>query len=961
MDLLIKLRVYRGNLNQTLHICSTLTRSPGVSASTLEAEKGRIQVARDEYQSCWTSFLSQISDEDVTVRNEITAHYQVMNNIPVILSECDVAITQITSSPVKVNPNLSPQSLTPPTSAPVARVPKIELPEFDGVPEKWETFWDIYSELIHNNSNIPTTTKFAFLRQALKGKALDAIRGSKTTQSDYDSAIAMLKSLFVDKEKVLDQLFYNFLRRQSVKNDADSIFQFLVDLEADIRMLSKHCDVQSSDWILARIARDKLPPEAHQFLIHYHSSTVMNTKDIIQGLKLYVDYLKSSSKKFVDKTKVDPKDIGSYSVTNVAKSDVTSNSHTSKPRPNAIKCTFCQLSNHKSYECKKFDTYPKRLQRVKELKLCLKCLKTGHVASSCTYRIKRPCFHCSRNDHLSFMCTTQGSTNNSKPDPNNSTSHPETSSLSTSKPKSNETAKNNVSVSSIFNVNSSTVLPTAMVDVLNSAERKSLKVRAFFDQGAQRSFISRKVIERLKIKAKGKDLIHLFPFRADPQVENLDIVHVITKLGGRRKRLKLLVVDEIPITLIQPGVTIVAKTLQNQGVSLADNYETDEVKEIDMLIGSDYYPFFISGMHSIDGVFLLKTPGGAIIYGPIQCDQTRSNSLVQSIAVYRVSAQSCSPVQENETEWEMSHKLWNLDVVGIQDERFSVDELNTYQKYLDNVQYYDDKYWVRLPWKTSHPPLPHNYFSAHAQFLSLYRRLQNEPELFRHYDKIIREQVELGFIELVPEFKLKESHYIPHHCVTKESLTTPIRIVYNCSSKSGKDKVSLNDCLETGPSLTGKLVNVLTKFRSQNFAFSADISKADFHFLHVPSCSNPADLLSRGQSFKSFKKSQLWFRGPPWLQTGEWPIQKEHVAIHEITTEVVEQPTHNPLFDIAHYSDLNKLLRITNVFCKFLRFKFPNMCLLDPLIYWIKLSQSEHFHIICKLLNGENVTNSDNS
>ena len=76
--------------------------------------------------------------------------------------------------------------------------------------------------------------------------------------------------------------------------------------------------------------------------------------------------------------------------------------------------------------------------------------------------------------------------------------------------------------------------------------------------------------------------------------------------------------------------------------------------------------------------------------------------------------------------------------------------------------------------------------------------------------------------------------------------------------------------------------------------------KADFQFLHVPSYSNPADLLSRGQSLKLFKKSQLWFQGPSWLQTGEWPIQKEHVVIHEITTEVVQQPTFNPLFDITN-------------------------------------------------------------
>ena len=73
-------------------------------------------------------------------------------------------------------------------------------------------------------------------------------------------------------------------------------------------MLANHCDVGANDWALARIVQDKLPAETHQFLIQHISSTIMSVKDIVKGLKLYVDYLKSSSKKFVDRTKTDPKD-----------------------------------------------------------------------------------------------------------------------------------------------------------------------------------------------------------------------------------------------------------------------------------------------------------------------------------------------------------------------------------------------------------------------------------------------------------------------------------------------------------------------------------------------------------------------------------------------------------------------------------------------------------------------------
>ena len=96
-----------------------------------------------------------------------------------------------------------------------------------------------------------------------------------------------------------------------------------------------------------------------------------------------------------------------------------------------------------------------------------------------------------------------------------------------------------------------------------------------------------------------------------------------------------------------------------------------------------------------------------------------------------------------------------------------------------------------------------------------------------HYHRVIEDQLEQKFIEEVPNAKVQEAtHYIPHHAVLKNSSTTQLRIVYNCSAKASKDVPSLNDCLMKGPALTEKLGDILTTFRTNKFAFSADISKA---------------------------------------------------------------------------------------------------------------------------------------
>ena len=57
-------------------------------------------------------------------------------------------------------------------------------------------------------------------------------------------------------------------------------------------------------------------------------------------------------------------------------------------------------------------------------------------------------------------------------------------------------------------------------------------------------------------------------------------------------------------------------------------------------------------------------------------------------------------------------------------------------------------------------------------------------------------------------------------------MTTPLRIVFNTSAKAKSSDQSLNDALETGPSLTEKLIDSLLNFRVGKFAIVGDISKA---------------------------------------------------------------------------------------------------------------------------------------
>ena len=108
----------------------------------------------------------------------------------------------------------------------------------------------------------------------------------------------------------------------------------------------------------------------------------------------------------------------------------------------------------------------------------------------------------------------------------------------------------------------------------------------------------------------------------------------------------------------------------------------------------------------------------------------------------------------------------------------------------------DGSYNAKFLWKEDSQLLPANYSKCEKRTWSMVRRLTATPKLLTTYGNIIAEQEVCDFIEKVDEARPTDSaHYIPHHPVRKDSATTPIRIVYDCSFHSSFAKPSLNDCL----------------------------------------------------------------------------------------------------------------------------------------------------------------------
>ncbi|XP_064090813.1 uncharacterized protein LOC135204594 [Macrobrachium nipponense] len=173
--------------------------------------------------------------------------------------------------------------------------------------------------------------------------------------------------------------------------------------------------------------------------------------------------------------------------------------------------------------------------------------------------------------------------------------------------------------------------------------------------------------------------------------------------------------------------------------------------------------------------------------------------------------------------------LWSLDRLGIDCSELREQDQRVLKDFESTITYseIDKQYVVALPWRTNRFRLKTNFGLAMSRLRQQTIKFQKDVDYLDHYQKILQEQEDRGFIEKVIYNKSDvDCHYLAHHGVLKDSATTPIRIVFDCSSKQGKNGLSLNDCLWTGPHVTADLLRVLLQFRTNTFACIGDIEKA---------------------------------------------------------------------------------------------------------------------------------------
>ena len=279
------------------------------------------------------------------------------------------------------------------------------------------------------------------------------------------------------------------------------------------------------------------------------------------------------------------------------------------------------------------------------------------------------------------------------------------------------------------------------------------------------------------------------------------------------------------------------------------NDAVDGNDEIDILIGADFYWKLVDGRiqrangdesdEDDDGFRALSSKFGWLLSGPLEAKTNIpefegystfvTNAEKHGVITYDddneltmfVNDVTCETDDVNDVTSNLKN-FFDLDVLGIKENEQSVEE-----QVVADIKFEDGRFETALPRKEYAPPLETNYAIAKAHVLRTRAKQAKTPDVLREYDQTFRDWEAAGVIERVTSAATTgDTTYLTHRAVERrDKTTTKVRPVFNASLR-GRNGVSLNDCLHTGPCLNPKLFESWMKFRAHSTAISADIEKA---------------------------------------------------------------------------------------------------------------------------------------
>ena len=259
------------------------------------------------------------------------------------------------------------------------RLPKSNLPHYNGDVTKFNAFWQSFECARHKNEHVSTINKLNYLKSLLEGQASRALEGLDSSEQNYQHAIDILKSRFGNKQQIVSAHMQALLKLQNCPNESVEQLRKIYDninvLVRGLESLGNPMEHYGS--LLIPIIMSRMPEEITIQVARKTSESIWNMAEILEiihkeiqaremGQKVQLCYSKPGqimTSNRVRTTRGTTRSFllkGQYERAQQTPATVSS-FHAKELSKTNYQCYFCE-GEHLSFQCERV-TDPKQAQR----------------------------------------------------------------------------------------------------------------------------------------------------------------------------------------------------------------------------------------------------------------------------------------------------------------------------------------------------------------------------------------------------------------------------------------------------------------------------------------------------------------------------------------------------------------------------------------------------------------------
>ena len=687
-------------------------------------------------------------------------------------------------------------------------LPNIEPKIFSGEDVvEYNTFKLSFQRLIEEKC-LSNEDRYYYLLRYTSGEAHRLVSSCQhpDAKKAYESAKTLLDSQYGNEHIIAQQYLEELARWPSIKSeDSVELNKFAMFLTTCLNMMTRMSALnQLNSWRDIMEVVMKLPYDLRRSFRSLASKKIEENK--VVDFKLLVDYVNRQAKErnlpvigqISDKSLKNDK-----SSKNVNKSKAKT-FYVSSDTTETLPCANCKKTNHVLNDCIFFlkKSLNEREEFVKNKRLCFACLQGGHRSKDCKDRLK--CRICEKQHPTSLHRKDRPAKEERKPP----------------RDEEDRTSEVNMVTRSSIKI----ACPAVPVVVTNKITGKKEKTYAALDNFSTSSYMDGQLMKKLGLSGRKTDL----------QIKTIE---------GRDCKINATIANNIEISSLEGDyVTTIPKVFakENWPFSHKDSPSEKDVtniqfqrdipfqfinEKIGILVGMDM-PEILEPLETVKsnrkGPYASRHHFGWALNGPIKGSS--------KLHCFRTTVIPTTDEDLNEKFNKVF--AYDFETPGKLDD-YSIENKAWLEDVSDSTEICDGQFQIKVPINEKLPDLSNNYYQVKARFDNLTKKLNSDESLREEYCEFMQLMMENEFMEEVPkcdDVADGKYWYLAHHPVHHKQ-KQKIRIVFDCSLKY--KGLSINDVLKKGPDLTNTLVGVLLRFRTENIAVIADISKM-FYRVQLP-------------------------------------------------------------------------------------------------------------------------------